>query len=41
MREAGRRAGQVTTSDDVRLHYVETGFGKPVVMIPCWSQTAE
>ena len=41
IREGERRAGRVTTSDGVRLHYVETGSGKPVVMIPGWSQTAE
>ena len=37
--EAGT-AGHVTTSDGVRLHYVEAGVGKPVVMIPGWSQSA-
>ena len=30
----------VTTSDGVRLHYVERGSGAPLVMIPGWSQTA-
>jgi pimeloyl-ACP methyl ester carboxylesterase len=34
------QAGHVTTSDGVRLHYLEAGSGKPVVMIPGWSQTA-
>ena len=33
--------GQVTTSDGVNLHYVEAGSGKPILMIPGWSQTAE
>jgi non-heme chloroperoxidase len=33
--------GQVTTSDGVRLHYLEAGSGKPILMIPGWSQTAE
>ena len=33
--------GQVTTSDGVRLRYVEAGAGKPILMIPGWSQTAE
>jgi len=32
--------GQVTTSDGVRLHYLEGGSGQPLVMIPGWSQTA-
>ena len=30
-----------TTSDQVRLHYLEAGSGAPLVMIPGWSQTAE
>ena len=34
-------AGQVTTSDGVNLHYLEAGSGKPILMIPGWSQTAE
>jgi pimeloyl-ACP methyl ester carboxylesterase len=33
--------GQVTTSDGVNLHYLEAGSGKPILMIPGWSQTAE
>ncbi len=32
--------GSFTTSDGVRLHYIEAGSGKPLVMIPGWSQTA-
>jgi non-heme chloroperoxidase len=34
-------AGEVTTSDGVKLHYLEAGSGKPILMIPGWSQTAE
>ena len=34
------RAGHVMTSDGVRLSYLEAGAGKPLVMIPGWSQTA-
>ena len=30
-----------TTSDGVRLSYLEAGSGQPFVMIPGWSQTAE
>lgn len=33
--------GQVTTNDGVDLHYLEAGSGKPILMIPGWSQTAE
>jgi non-heme chloroperoxidase len=32
--------GFFTTSDGVRLHYIEAGTGKPLVLIPGWSQTA-
>jgi non-heme chloroperoxidase len=35
------KSGRVTTSDGVRLHYLEAGSGKPILMIPGWSQTAE
>jgi non-heme chloroperoxidase len=34
-------AGHVTTNDGVNLHYLEAGSGKPILMIPGWSQTAE
>jgi non-heme chloroperoxidase len=34
-------AGQVTTSDGVSLHYLQAGSGKPILMLPGWSQTAE
>lgn len=40
MAEEIGKAGHVTTSDGVRLHYLEAGSGKPLVMIPGWSQTA-
>jgi non-heme chloroperoxidase len=33
--------GHVTTSDGVRLFYLEAGSGKPILMIPGWSQSAE
>ena len=33
--------GQVTTNDGVNLHYLEAGSGKPILLIPGWSQTAE
>jgi non-heme chloroperoxidase len=32
--------GYFTTGDGVRIHYMEAGTGKPLVMIPGWSQTA-
>jgi len=35
------KVGHVTTSDGVSLHYLEAGSGKPLLMIPGWSQTAE
>ena len=37
---AQTKEGVFTTSDGVRLHYVEAGRGKALVMIPGWSQTA-
>ncbi len=40
---SARRAiseGSFTTSDGVKLHYMEAGKGQPLVMIPGWSQTA-
>src|SRR5262245_21849016 len=40
MAEAIGKAGHVTTSDGVPLHYIEAGEGKPVVLIPGWSQSA-
>ena len=35
------QVGHVTTSDGVSLYYLEAGTGKPILMIPGWSQTAE
>jgi non-heme chloroperoxidase len=34
------KKGFFTTNDGYRLHYLEAGSGKPLVMIPGWSQTA-
>ncbi len=34
------KEGFFTTNDGYRLHYIEAGKGKPLVMIPGWSQTA-
>ena len=34
------KKGFFTTNDGYRLHYIEAGTGKPLVMIPGWSQTA-
>lgn len=34
------KAGEFTTNDGVKLHYLEAGAGKPLVMIPGWSQSA-
>jgi pimeloyl-ACP methyl ester carboxylesterase len=39
MVEERGKAGYVTINDDVRLHYVDVGAGKPVVLLPGWSQT--
>ena len=39
--EVPGKVGHVTTSDGVSLHYLEAGEGKPILMIPGWSQTAE
>jgi len=38
--QSAQKEGDFTTSDGVRLHYMEAGSGKPLVMIPGWSQTA-
>jgi non-heme chloroperoxidase len=32
--------GYFTVNDGTRIHYIEAGTGKPVVLIPGWSQTA-
>ena len=37
---ADTKEGFFTTNDGTRLHYIEAGSGKPLVMIPGWSQTA-
>ena len=37
---ADTKEGYFTTNDGHRLHYIEAGSGKPLVMIPGWSQTA-
>jgi pimeloyl-ACP methyl ester carboxylesterase len=37
---ADQKEGSFTTSDGVRLHYIEAGSGDVLVMIPGWSQTA-
>jgi pimeloyl-ACP methyl ester carboxylesterase len=39
--QAPGEVGHVTTSDGVSLYYLEAGSGKPLLMIPGWSQTAE
>jgi pimeloyl-ACP methyl ester carboxylesterase len=39
--QAPGQVGHVTTSDGVNLYYLEAGSGKPILMIPGWSQTAE
>jgi non-heme chloroperoxidase len=39
--QAPGTVGHVTTSDGVSLYYLEAGSGKPILMIPGWSQTAE
>ncbi|WP_299432965.1 alpha/beta hydrolase [uncultured Meiothermus sp.] len=40
MTENTGKSGHIATSDGVRLHYLEAGSGKTLVMIPGWSQTA-
>ena len=34
------KEGWFTTNDGVKLHYLEAGSGKPLVMVPGWSQSA-
>ena len=41
MNETEVRSRHFTTSDGVRLHYLEAGSGKPLVLIHGWSQCAE
>jgi pimeloyl-ACP methyl ester carboxylesterase len=38
--QADLKEGFFTTNDGTRLHYMEAGSGKPLVLIPGWSQTA-
>jgi len=38
--EQGTKDGWFTTNDGVKLHYLEAGSGRPLVMIPGWSQSA-
>jgi len=35
------KQGSFTTSDGAKLNYLESGRGRPIVMVPGWSQTAE
>ena len=35
------RAGEVTTNDGVRLHYVEAGTGPDLLLVSGWTLTAE
>jgi pimeloyl-ACP methyl ester carboxylesterase len=37
---AAHRTGRIKTSDGVQLHYLESGSGLPLVLVPGWSQTA-
>ena len=37
---ATHRAGHIKTSDGVRLNYLESGTGLPLVLVPGWSQSA-
>jgi pimeloyl-ACP methyl ester carboxylesterase len=37
---AGAMSGHFSTSDDVRIHYLESGDGDPIVMVPGWSMPA-
>ncbi len=39
-RAADTKEGFFLTNDGYRLHYIEAGSGKPLIMIPGWSQTA-
>jgi non-heme chloroperoxidase len=39
-KSGGQGEGTFTTSDGVRLHYIEAGSGRPLVLIPGWSQSA-
>lgn len=37
---ATRKEGFTTIKDGTKLHYIEQGTGRPLVLIPGWSQTA-
>ena len=37
----GLRSGFVTTSDGVKLHYLEAGTGPAILFVPGWTGTAE
>jgi microsomal epoxide hydrolase len=37
---SGAKSGYFTTSDGVKLHYLESGEGDPIVMSPGWSMPA-
>lgn len=39
--DGSRKRGFVRLSSGVRIHYIEQGTGKPLVLVPGWSQTAE
>src|SRR5689334_9917088 len=34
-------SGTITTSDGVRIHYIELGKGDPIVLIPGWTLPAD
>ena len=36
----GTKSGFVKTSDGIRIHYLESGSGKPIVFIPGWTMPA-
>jgi non-heme chloroperoxidase len=36
----GEKSGFITTSDGIRIHYVEAGKGDPIVFIPGWRMPA-
>jgi len=38
---ANEKSEFVTTSDGIRLHYIEAGAGRPIVLVPGWTMAAE
>jgi non-heme chloroperoxidase len=38
--QAGKSGGFFKTSDGIRIHYLETGSGQPIVFIPGWTMPA-